>query len=52
MEKETKSHRERKRYESPRILSRERLEAMAGICSPRPPAKGNPGVCPSGPINS
>ena len=42
----------RKRYEAPRILSREPLEVMAALCSPRPPAKSNPGLCPSGPINS
>jgi len=52
MEKELKPRRDRKRYEPPRILSRETLEAMAGICSPRPPAKNNPGSCPRGPINS
>ncbi|MBV9492967.1 MAG: hypothetical protein JOZ54_01880 [Acidobacteria bacterium] len=52
MEKEVKHRRERKRYEPPRILSREMLEAMAGICSPRPPAKNNPGQCPRGPVNS
>jgi len=42
----------RKRYEPPCILSREPLEAMAALCSPHPPAKGNPGSCPRGPINS
>ena len=42
----------RKRYEPPRILSREPLEAMAALCSPRGIAKGNPGLCPRGPINS
>ena len=44
--------RARKRYEAPRILSREPLEAMAALCAPHPPAKGNPGSCPRGPINS
>lgn len=45
--------RERKRrYERPRILSREPLEAVAAVCAPAPPAKSNPGVCPSGPISS
>jgi hypothetical protein len=39
-------------YEPPRILFREPLEAMASICAPHPPAKGNPGVCPTGPISS
>ncbi len=39
-------------YEPPRILSREPLEAVAAVCSPSPPAKGNPGACPSGPIAS
>ena len=39
-------------YEAPRILFREPLEAMAAICSPHPPAKGNKGLCPMGPISS
>jgi hypothetical protein len=39
-------------YERPRILSREPLEAVAAVCSPPGVAKGNPGVCPSGPISS
>lgn len=39
-------------YERPRILHREPLEAMAAVCAPRPPAKGNPGFCPQGPISS
>jgi hypothetical protein len=39
-------------YERPRILHREPLEVMAAVCAPHPPAKGNPGVCPSGPISS
>jgi hypothetical protein len=38
-------------YERPRILSRESLEAVAAVCAPAP-AKGNPGVCPQGPISS
>jgi hypothetical protein len=42
----------RRPYESPRILYREPLEAMAAVCAPTPPAKGNPGVCPQGPISS
>jgi hypothetical protein len=43
---------ERRPYAAPVIVSREPLEAMAAICSPRPPAKGNAGLCPRGPINS
>lgn len=39
-------------YEPPRILSREPLEAVAAVCAPSPPAKANPGQCPSGPIAS
>jgi hypothetical protein len=39
-------------YAAPRILSREPLEAVAAVCSPAPPAKSNPGLCPSGPISS
>jgi hypothetical protein len=42
----------RRSYARPRILSREALEAVAAVCAPTPPAKGNPGVCPSGPISS
>lgn len=42
----------RRRYETPRILYREPLEAMAAVCSPSPPAKGNVGFCPQGPISS
>lgn len=42
----------RRRYEPPRILYREPLEAMAAVCSPSPPAKGNVGFCPQGPISS
>jgi len=41
-----------KPYERPRILSREPLEAVAAVCAPAPPAKSNPGLCPSGPISS
>jgi hypothetical protein len=40
------------RWETPRILVREPLEAVASVCSPSPPAKANPGACPSGPISS
>jgi hypothetical protein len=39
-------------WERPRILSREPLEAVAAVCSPRGVAKSNPGLCPSGPISS
>ncbi|HEX8155033.1 MAG TPA: hypothetical protein VF698_18005 [Thermoanaerobaculia bacterium] len=42
----------RRKYERPRILSREPLEVMAAVCAPRPPAKTNPGFCPQGPVNS
>ncbi len=35
---------EKKRYEPPRILSREPLEAMAAVCTPEPPGKGG-GIC-------
>jgi hypothetical protein len=42
----------RRPYERPQILSREPLEAVAAVCSPAPPAKSNPGTCPSGPISS
>ena len=43
---------QRKPYVPPRILSREPLEAMAALCTPRPPATGNVGLCPRGSINS
>jgi hypothetical protein len=42
----------KKPYRRPEILYREKLEAMAAICVPSPPAKQNPGSCPSGPISS
>jgi hypothetical protein len=42
----------RRSYAPPRILYREPLEAMAAVCAPVPPAKGNPGFCASGPISS
>jgi hypothetical protein len=42
----------RRAYQRPRILFREPLEAMASVCAPHPPAKGNPGACPMGPISS
>jgi hypothetical protein len=42
----------KKPYRRPEILYREKLEAMAALCVPSPPAKNNPGMCPSGPIAS
>lgn len=51
-EAETGEEPGRRRYERPRILSREPLEAVAAVCAPTPPAKGNPGMCPTGPISS
>lgn len=42
----------RRPYRAPRILSREPLESVAAVCAPAPPAKSNPGLCPSGPISS
>lgn len=42
----------KRRYQAPRILYREPLEAMAAVCAPTPPAKSNPGFCPQGPISS
>lgn len=39
-------------YEPPRILYREPLEAMAAVCAPVPPAKGNVAFCSQGPISS
>ena len=42
----------RRPYRAPRILSREPLESVAAVCAPAPPAKSNPGACPSGPISS
>ena len=43
---------EKPRWIAPRVLSREPLEAVAAVCAPSPPAKSNPGLCPSGPISS
>jgi hypothetical protein len=43
---------EKRPYEPPRILYREPLEAMAAVCAPVPPAKGNVGFCSQGPISS
>ncbi|HKP88145.1 MAG TPA: hypothetical protein VJZ26_18715 [Blastocatellia bacterium] len=43
---------QRKSYERPQVIYRAPLEAMAVVCAPSPPAKSNPGVCPSGPISS
>ncbi|MGH9324037.1 MAG: hypothetical protein ACRD3V_29640 [Vicinamibacteria bacterium] len=42
----------KKPYRRPEILYREKLEAMAALCVPAPPAKNNPGMCPQGPIAS
>jgi len=46
----------RRPYRRPRILNREPLEVMASVCAPGPPpagpAKGNPILCPQGPISS
>lgn len=46
----------RRPYRRPRILHRQPLEVMASVCAPGPPpagpAKGNPGLCPQGPISS
>jgi hypothetical protein len=42
----------KRRYEPPRILYREPLEAMAAVCAPHPPAKGNVAFCSQGPISS
>lgn len=43
---------ERLAYEPPHITFEDRLEVVAVVCSPTPPAKANPGACPSGPISS
>jgi hypothetical protein len=51
-QRETETSPAKRRYERPCILHREPLEAMAAVCAPRPPAKGNPGFCPQGPISS
>ena len=40
----------RKPYAAPMILSTEKLEVFAVVCSP--PGKGDPAACPGGPINS
>jgi hypothetical protein len=41
----------KKRYEPPRILSMEPLEAIAAVCRGGT-SKNNPGQCPKGPISS
>lgn len=51
-DKPAKGKNAKRPYERPRILSREPLEAVAAVCAPSPPAKANPGSCPSGPIAS
>ncbi|MGB8332795.1 MAG: hypothetical protein WCE62_21905 [Polyangiales bacterium] len=43
---------ERQPYETPRVVYREDLEAVATACTPAPPAKGSPGACTDGPISS
>lgn len=51
--KDAEVRREKKKpYRAPEIVYREPLEAMAAVCAPAPPSKNNPGMCPSGPINS
>lgn len=54
MEDKGEAHRRpgRRAYQAPRILDREPLEAMAAVCAPVPPAKGNVGFCSQGPISS
>jgi hypothetical protein len=52
VEKSPKDSSSKKPYRRPEILYREKLEAMAALCVPSPPAKNNPGMCPSGPIAS
>ena len=42
----------KRRYERPRILSSEQLEAVAAVCAPPQRAKGSPALCPMGPISS
>lgn len=52
-EREQQTEKEpKKKYVKPRILSREPLEALAGTCSPVPPAKTNRVLCPNGPNQS
>ena len=42
----------KKIYQRPLILYRERLEVTSVVCTPSPPAKGNPAACSLGPISS
>ncbi len=42
----------KKLYRRPAILSRETLEAVAGVCTPSPPAKADSLSCPLGPLSS
>jgi len=51
-EKSRKDSSSKKPYRRPEILYREKLEAMAALCVPRPPAKATPGMCPMGPLSS
>jgi len=55
VERKTKTERsesvDREPYEPPRIVYREPLEAVATACTAST-SKGNPGVCPIGPVSS
>jgi len=51
-DKSRKDSSSKKPYRRPEILYREKLEAMAALCVPRPPAKANLGMCPTGPLSS
>ncbi len=42
----------REPYETPSILYREPLEAVAAVCVPVNPAKASPAICTQGPISS
>jgi len=42
----------KKPYQTPQVLSTETLEALAGLCTPSPPAKADGATCPSGPQQS
>lgn len=41
---------DKRRWDRPRIIAREPLEAVASVCSTV--GKQNPGTCPSGPLSS
>ncbi len=51
-EKPENENQSREPYETPKVVYREPLEAVATTCTPAPPAKGNPGACPTGPVSS